>query len=57
MDILKLLLQQDAEILIPCVIGGLVMLNWAFKLLMMVVKIGVAVSIVAALSIYLPHVY
>ena len=56
MDILKLLMQQDTEILIPCVIGGIVMLNWAFKLLMTVVKIGVAVSIVAALSVYLPHI-
>ena len=56
MDILKLLMQQDMTLVIPTAIAGLTILHWTFKLMMMLVKVGVTLSLIAALCIYLPHI-
>lgn len=55
MEYIKILLQQDAEVLTPVAITGLVILNQVLKVVMTMIRVGAIMSLAAFLAAALPH--
>ncbi len=55
MEILKTLMSQDTEVLIPLFILAMVILNQLLKLVMTVVRVGAILSLVTVFLTWLPH--
>ncbi|HRJ65892.1 MAG TPA: hypothetical protein PLW48_02055 [Alphaproteobacteria bacterium] len=55
MEILKTLMSQDTEVLIPLFILAMVILNQLLKLVMTVVRVGAILSLVMVFLTWLPH--
>jgi len=55
MDLLKTVMSQDTEVLIPLFILAMVILNQLLKLVMTVIRVGAILSLVAVFLTWLPH--
>lgn len=55
MEILKTLMSQDTEVIIPLFILAMVILNQLLKLVMTVVRVGAILSLVTVFLTWLPH--
>lgn len=55
MEFIKLLMHQDPAILAPSMIGLLAVVNQVLKVVMATIRIGVMMSLAAALAAWLPH--
>lgn len=56
MEYIKILLQQDSEVLMPVAITGLVILNQVLKVVMTMIRVGAIMSLAAVLMTWLPHI-
>jgi len=55
MDLLKTVMSQDTEVLIPLFILAMVILNQLLKLVMTVIRVGAILSLVTVFLTWLPH--